>query len=71
MECGATGSAVMTDRERWLVIQGFCAGYVLAGGSPLDPGLVSDKAKAWLDACVVSDVTIEMLLEYEANKGVR
>lgn len=36
----------MTERDRWLVIQGFCAGYVLAGGSPLDPERITDKAKA-------------------------
>ena len=61
----------MTERDRWLAIQGFCAGYVLAGGSPLDHKLITDKAKAWLDACVVRDVTIEMLLEYNLSKGVR
>jgi hypothetical protein len=58
----------MNEREKWLVIEGFIAGYVAAGGAPIRNDRISDKAKAWLDDCVADAVTVEMALESEADK---
>lgn len=58
----------MDERERWLVTEGFIAGYVAAGGAPLRNERVSDKARVWLEDCVADSVTVEMALEHEADK---
>jgi len=59
----------MNEREKWLVIQGFIAGYGAAGVEPPYSKRVSDLAKQWLDDCVADGVTVEMLLDKEMQDG--
>ena len=59
----------MNEREKWLVIQGFIAGYGAAGVEPPYSKRVSDLAKRWLDDCVADGVTVEMLLDKEMQDG--
>lgn len=63
----------MNERERWLVIQGYIAGYIDAGGVPLRNELnerISDRAEKWLESEVEPGygATVEMALEFEADK---
>lgn len=57
----------MNERDRWLVIEGYIAGYE-AGGAMLRNGRVSDLAKKWLESEVADTVTVEMALELECEK---
>ena len=55
----------LSPRERWLVIEGFVAGYA-------DGVMRSDRASAlaakWLDDYIVDNVTVSMALDHEAKR---
>lgn len=55
----------MNGIEKWLVIEGFIAGYEAAGVEPPYSKRGSDLAKRWLEDCVADGVTVEMLLDKE------
>lgn len=59
----------MTERERWLIIEGFIAGYAAADndGERKYDRRISDKARDWLNDCVADGVTVEMLLDTNAD----
>lgn len=55
----------VSERDRWLIIEGFIAGYTAAGGDPGE-GRISDLARAWLNDVVADGgITVEMLLGTE------
>lgn len=58
----------MNERDRCLVIEGYIAGYLEAGGAMLRNERVSDLAKKWLESEVADTVTVEMALELECEK---
>lgn len=59
----------MTNRERWLIIEGFIAGYAAADNDGIFKydRRISDKARDWLNESVADAVTVEMLLDSEAT----
>lgn len=63
----------MTERERWLIIEGFIAGYAAAAndGDRKYDRRTSDKALDWLNDCVADGVTVEMVLDREADTVAR
>ena len=63
----------MTERERWLIIEGFIAGYAAANndGDRKYDRRISDKALDWLNDCVADGVTVEMVLDREADAVAR
>lgn len=58
----------MNERERWLVIEGYVAGYINGGDLPLRNERISELAKEWLESDVAYGVTVEMVLDFEADK---
>lgn len=58
----------MTERDRWLIIEGFIAGYAAADadGDQRYDRRISDKARDWLKECV-DGVTVETLMDRELS----
>lgn len=58
----ANGDAALTERERWLFVQGFSAGYYSERRSvPIE-----QLATAWLNGDAADAVTVEMVLAKDA-----
>lgn len=58
----------MTERERWLIIEGFVAGWSEATARlPPDARTIHAMAEQWLDSCIADAVTVEMALDKEAS----
>lgn len=53
---------MLTKHERWLVTQGFIAGFYMADGPFIGNHEISKLADEWLNDCVADAVTVEMLL---------
>ena len=58
----------MTERERWLVIEGYVAGVCAAKGHVLRNERMIEEAIIWLDDVVADGVTVEMVLDHEADE---
>ena len=57
----------LSQRERWLVIEGFIAGYAKARRA-LPSTRVSELAAEWLANFVTENVTVAMALDHEAKR---
>lgn len=55
---------LLTKREKWLVVEGFVAGYIKAGG-PMPKNGIGSLANEWLNECIVDTITVEMALADE------
>jgi hypothetical protein len=60
--------SALTDRERWLVKEGFIAGYVAGANLPMRDKHISVLAQEWLDDSVADAVIVEMALAHEAKR---
>lgn len=68
VQAGENVAPGLTARERWLIKEGYIAGFCAAGGVPLRNDRVSEKAQAWLDECIADAVTVEMALAHEVSR---
>lgn len=58
----------MNERDRWLVIEGYIAGYLEGSGALLRNMRIVELAQKWLDSHVADAVTTEMALELGCEK---
>ena len=57
---------LLTKREKWLVVEGFVAGYIKAGG-PMPKNGIGSLANEWLNECIADAITVEMALATEGK----
>ena len=57
----------MTKRERWLVTEGYIAGFAKASAIMRNKR-ISEQADEWLNTDLADGVTVAMALSQEANK---
>jgi hypothetical protein len=65
---------MLSDRERWLVIESYKAGYEAGHNDAAENGYTNAEARCldWLDESISDGGhTVEMLLSYDATRRTR